>query len=208
VKLKEDSAPRLAPPPIPPLLSIPSRAMLRRAPVETARTLLTPIDLNDGPELWEAVEGSRWHLERWLPWVPYNSTPEASLRYAEACATDWDAGRAVRFAIRERASNMLLGVVGLDACVHLHRSCELGYWLRREMTGRGLMTEAARACVDFAFGRMGVHRMRCAAATDNMPSLRVIGRLGFRFEGIARQAEFVGSRWLDHALFARLATDE
>lgn len=194
--------------PVPPLLTIPARAMLRRAPIETARTLLLPIDANDGPELWDAVDGSRWHLERWLPWVPYNSTPDASLRYAEACATDWDAGRAVRFAIRDRTSAALLGVVGLDSCVHLHRSCELGYWLRREATGRGLMTEAARACVDFAFGRMGVHRMRCAAATDNMPSLRVIGRLGFRFEGIARQAEFVGARWLDHALFARLATDE
>jgi ribosomal-protein-serine acetyltransferase len=194
--------------PVPPLLSIPARAVLRRAPIETARALLLPIDANDGPELWEAVDGSRWHLERWLPWVPYNSTPDASLRYAEACATDWDAGRAVRFAIRDRTSAGLLGVVGLDSCVHLHRSCELGYWLRREATGRGLMTEAARACVDFAFGRMGVHRMRCAAATDNMPSLRVIGRLGFRFEGIARQAEFVGSRWLDHALFARLSTDE
>ena len=205
---KDDPPTRLAQPPIPPLLSSPSRAMLRRAPVETARALLLPIDLNDGPELWDAVDGSRWHLERWLPWVPYNSTPEASLRYAEACAADRVAGRAVRFAIRDRASSTLLGVVGLDSCVHLHRSCELGYWLRREATGRGLMTEAARACVDFAFGRMGVHRMRCAAATDNMPSLRVIGRLGFRFEGIARQAEFVGSRWLDHALFARLVSDE
>jgi ribosomal-protein-serine acetyltransferase len=69
------------------------------------------------------------------------------------------------------------------------------------------MTEAARACMDFAFGRMGVHRIRCAAATDNHPSLRVISRLGFRFEGVARQAEFVGSRWLDHAVFARLAND-
>jgi ribosomal-protein-serine acetyltransferase len=70
------------------------------------------------------------------------------------------------------------------------------------------MTESARACLEFAFGRMGVHRVRCAAATDNMQSLRVIGRLGFRFEGIARQAEFVGTRWLDHAIFARLATDD
>ena len=41
-----------------------------------------------------------------------------------------------------------------------------------------------------------------------LPSLRVIGRLDFRFEGIARQAELVGSRWLDHALFARLSSDE
>jgi ribosomal-protein-serine acetyltransferase len=189
-------------------LSFPSRLALRRAPTAEGRIALVPIDVSDGPELWEAVEGSRWHLERWLPWVPFNSSPEASMRYAEACAIDWDAGRAARFAVRDRATGELYGVVGLDSCVHLHRSCELGYWLRREFTGRGLMTEAALACLGFAFQRMGMHRVRCAAATDNAPSLRVVSRLGFRFEGIARQAEWVGSRWLDHALFARLATDE
>jgi ribosomal-protein-serine acetyltransferase len=189
------------------MLTIPSRATARRSPVETPRLLLLPIEPSDGPELWQAVDGSRWHLERWLPWVPFNNSAEASHRYAEACATDWDAGRAVRFAIRDRQDRELLGVVGLDSCVHLHRSCELGYWLRRDATGRGLMTEAARACVQFAFERMTAHRIRCAAATDNHASLRVISRLGFRFEGIARQAEYVGSRWLDHAVFARLSTD-
>lgn len=189
-------------------LVFPVRHALRRAPITTGRVLLAPIDAADGPELWEAVEGSRWHLERWLPWVPFNSSPEASMRYAEACALDWDAGRAARFAVRDRATNELYGVVGLDSCVHLHRSAELGYWLRRESTGRGIMTEAARTCLDFAFQRMGVHRVRCAAATDNAPSLRVIARLGFRFEGIAREAEWVASRWLDHALFARLSSDE
>jgi ribosomal-protein-serine acetyltransferase len=193
---------------VPHLLSIPARAQMRRLPIETPRLLLVPIELSDGDELWEAVEGSRWHLERWLPWVPFNSTRDACLRYGDSCAMDWDAGRAVRFAIRDKKTGELYGVVGLDSCVHLHRSCELGYWLRREATGRGLMTEAARAAVEFAFSRMGVHRVRCAAATDNIASLRVIGRLDFRFEGIARQAELVGSRWLDHALFARLSSDE
>jgi ribosomal-protein-serine acetyltransferase len=188
-------------------LTIPSRSAVRARPVETDRLLLTPIDPADGPELWTVVEQSRWHLERWLPWVPFNSTPEASQRYAEACAADWDAGRAVRFGIRDRATQALFGVVGLDSCVHLHRSCELGYWLRLDVTGRGLMTEAARACVAFALERLTVHRIRCAAATDNYASLRVIARLGFRFEGIARQAEFVGGRWVDHAVFARLSVD-
>jgi ribosomal-protein-serine acetyltransferase len=189
------------------MLAIPSRASVRRSPIETPRLHLVPIEQSDGQELWHAVDGSRWHLERWLPWVPFNNTPEASQRYADACAADWDAGRAVRFAIRDRVSRELLGVAGLDSCIHLHRSCELGYWLRRDATGRGLMTEAARATMEFAFERMAVHRMRCAAATDNHASLRVIARLAFRFEGIARQAEFVGTRWLDHAVFARLATD-
>lgn len=194
--------------PVAHLLSIPSRSAVRRSPLETGRTVLVPLELGDGGELWDAVESSRWHLERWLPWVPFNNAPEASMRYAEACVSDWDGGRAVRFAIRDKQSRELLGVVGLDSCVHLHRSCELGYWLKREATGRGLMTEAARACVDFAFARMAVHRIRCAAATDNSASLRVIARLGFRFEGIARQAELVGARWLDHAIFARLSSDE
>ncbi len=74
-----------------------------------------------------------------------------------------------------------MGVVGLESCIHLHRSCELGYWLRREATHRGLMTEASLAAMDFAFKHMGAHRLRVAAATDNHASLSVIGRLGFRF---------------------------
>jgi ribosomal-protein-serine acetyltransferase len=69
------------------------------------------------------------------------------------------------------------------------------------------MTEAATACVNFAFSRIGVHRIRCAAATQNQASLAVIGRLQFKPEGVARQAEFVDSRWVDHAVFSRLSTD-
>jgi ribosomal-protein-serine acetyltransferase len=189
-------------------LAIPSRSTLRAAPLLAPRVALLPVDSADASELWDAIESSRWHLERWLPWVPFNTTPQAIQRYAAACTADWDAGRAVRFVIRDRQTRQLLGVVGLDSCVHLHRACELGYWLRHDATGRGLMTEAARACVDFAVQRMGVHRIRCAAATDNHASLAVIARLGFKFEGIARNAEYVGSRWLDHAVFARLSTDE
>jgi ribosomal-protein-serine acetyltransferase len=189
------------------MLTIPTRAELRARPLETERLMLVPIDPLDGPELWLAVNGSRGYLQRWLPWVQFHTDPAASVRFAEACAADWDQGRALRFVIRERSHRTLAGVVGLEACVHMHRSCELGYWLRKEATRRGLMTEAARAVVDFAFRTMGVHRVRVAAATDNHPSLQVIGRIGFRFEGIARQAEWCDGRWLDHATFGLVTTD-
>lgn len=189
------------------MLVIPPRAELLAHPIQTERVLLAPIDPTDGPELWLAVSGSRPYLQRWLPWVQFHTDPAASTRFAEACAVDWDQGRALRFVIRERAHRTLAGVVGLESCIHLHRSCELGYWLRREATHRGLMTEASRAILDFAFRQMGAHRLRVAAATDNHASLSVIGRLGFRFEGIARQAEWCDGRWLDHAIFALLGTD-
>lgn len=69
------------------------------------------------------------------------------------------------------------------------------------------MTEAAQACLRFAFEQVGIHRIRCAAATANKRSLAVITKLGFRPEGIAREAELVQGQWLDHAIFGKLSSD-
>jgi ribosomal-protein-serine acetyltransferase len=189
------------------VLAVPPRSEVRFRPVETKRLQLFPLDATDTRELWSAVESSRPHLEPWLPWVPFNTDLDSSGRYAEASAADWDAARATRFSIRDRQSHRFLGVIGLESFAHLHESVELGYWLRVDSWGKGLMTEAGRGVLDWAFGSVNAHRVRVAAATDNHPSLAVIGRLGFRFEGIARQAERVNARWLDHAVFALLVTD-
>jgi ribosomal-protein-serine acetyltransferase len=188
-------------------LVFPPRADLHARPIETERLILAPVDIADAQEVWLAVQSSRALLQKWLPWVPFYTEPASTVRFAEACVADWDYGRALRFTIRERAGRTFVGVVGLESCVHIHRQCDLGYWLRRDGMRRGLMTEAARATIEFAFRYMGAHRIRIAAATDNHASLRVISRLGFRFEGIARQAEWVDGRWLDHGVFALLATD-
>lgn len=189
------------------MLAVPPRAELRVRPIETARLLLLPIDSTDSTDVWSAVNASRRELEPWLPWVPFNVDVQASLRYCEASALDWDNARACRLVVRERATRRLVGVVGLETFVHLHQSTELGYWLRSDTTGRGYMTEAARATVTWAFRTLLAHRVRVAASTENHASLAVIRRLGFRFEGIARQAEHVAGRWLDHAVFGMLASD-
>lgn len=188
-------------------LRLSPRARFRNAPLLGARIQLTPLEPADGPELWQVVHESRAHLAKWLPWVPYNTTPSASQRYAESCAADWDAGRALRFGVRRYPDGDLLGMVGLDNCVHIHRSCDLGYWLKQDCQGRGLMSEAVRIVLTTAFDELGIHRIRCAAATDNHRSLAVIAKLSFHFEGVARQAEFVDNRWVDHAQFSRLSTD-
>ena len=189
------------------MLAVPPRSELRSRPLETKRLSIHPLDATDTRDMWTAVEASRPQLEPWLPWVPFNIDLDSSGRYAEASAADWDAARATRFAIRDRSTRRFLGVIGLESFAHLHESVELGYWLRTDTVGKGLMTEAGVAVLDWAFTSVNAHRVRVAAATDNHPSLGVIGRLGFRFEGIARQAERCNGRWLDHAVFALVITD-
>lgn len=189
------------------MLAVPPRVELRIRPLETPRLLLSPIEAADAHDLWLAVEGSRAQLEPWLAWVPFNNDQDASYRYADASAIDWDNARACRFAIRERSTRKFMGVVGLESFAHLHQSVELGYWLRTDVTRHGYMTEAAHVVVSWAFRSLNAHRVRVAAATDNHPSLAVIRRLGFHFEGVAREAERCNGRWLDHAVFALLGTD-
>lgn len=189
------------------MLTIPRRAEVRAHPPSSQRLALVPIEPGDARELWEVVDASRAWLQPWLPWVPFQKDAAATTRFADSCAREWDHGRALRFLVRERLGGRLLGVVGLENCIEMHRSCEIGYWLRPEAAGHGLMTEAARLCLDFTFKRLRMHRVRVAAATTNHPSLRVIGRLGFQFEGIARQAEWVDGRWLDHAVFSLLESE-
>lgn len=189
------------------MLVVPTRAEVRARPIETARLVLTALDPQDAREMWPSVEASRAHLEPWLPWVPYTFDADSTYRYADSSASDWDTGRATRFAIRERTTRRFVGIVGLESFSHMHESVELGYWLRLDAAGRGYMTEAASQVVTWAFTQLRAHRVRVAASTENHASLAVIRRLGFRFEGIAREAERCHGRWLDHAVFALLSTD-
>lgn len=189
------------------MLAVPTRAEVRARPLETTRLTLSPLDAQDARDMWSAVEASRAHLEPWLPWVPYTFDFDSTHRYADASSADWDLGRATRFTIRERTTRRMVGIVGLESFSHMHESVELGYWLRLDAAGRGYMTEAAGQVVTWAFSQLRAHRIRVAASTDNHPSLAVIGRIGFRFEGISREAERCHGRWLDHAVFSLLATD-
>jgi RimJ/RimL family protein N-acetyltransferase len=180
---------------------------LTQRPLVSQRTILEPITPSMHRKLFRAVEDSRPFLEPWLPWVPFNDSVEASLRYADACETDWRNGTALRFSIRLRDQPDLVGAITLESISDLHRSGDLGYWLRPTVTGRGLMTEAGTLLLDFAYSKVGFHRIRCAAATENIKSQKVIERLGFQKEGLARDAERVAGRWVTHVVYARLAED-
>ena len=57
------------------MLFIPSRAEIRAHPIESQRLVLAPVEPSDAAELWVAIDGSRSHLEKWLPWVPFNTDP-------------------------------------------------------------------------------------------------------------------------------------
>lgn len=87
------------------------------------------------------------------------------------------------------------------------QSCSLGYWVGEEFAGKGLMSEAVRALIPFAFDRLGLHRVEAACLVVNEPSQKLLRRVGFTDEGTARKYLRINGEWQDHLLFAMLASD-
>lgn len=75
----------------------------------------------------------------------------------------------------------LMGVVSVEEKDGMP---DLGYWLTEESWNKGYMSEAARAVLSHAFRTRGYSSISSGAFEDNHGSLRVLEKLGFRFDGV------------------------
>ena len=99
----------------------------------------------------------------------------------------------------------LVARVGLIQIDPVHQSAELGYMLRTDFEGKGLMTEAAQGLLAHAFGAGGLHRIAAYADVENVASQNVLKRVGFRHEGTMRHLLRLPERgWRDHHAYGLL----
>jgi ribosomal-protein-serine acetyltransferase len=164
------------------------------------------LEESDARELYALVDRNRKHLEPWLPWVPATTGPPAILDFIRVTRRQLADNDGIQLAIVD-ARGAIAGVVGFHRVDWANRATSIGYWLAADRQGRGLMTAAVRALVDHAFDVWGLHRVEIAAAVGNTRSRAVPERLGFRAEGVRRDAERHGDRYLDLVVYAMLAPD-
>jgi ribosomal-protein-serine acetyltransferase len=153
-------------------------------------------------ELFALIDRNRDHLRRWLPWV------EATLTAADSAAF---IRRSLDQQARQEAvvdgvflEGRLAGVVSLVRVDLANRSAMIGYWLGEVQQGKGLMTRACQAMIDYAFGEMGLNRLEIKAAPGNSKSLAVAVRLGFSLEGVERQAAWLYDHFEDMVVYSLL----
>lgn len=82
--------------------------------------------------------------------------------------------------------------------------CEIGYSVDRERVGQGLATEMAAAAIRFAYQEVGMRRIEATYMPANVPSARVLAKLGFTVEGTLRGMLNIRGQWEDHVIASLL----
>jgi ribosomal-protein-alanine N-acetyltransferase len=152
--------------------------------------------------------------EDWLrPWEPTSSqswsarhSPAAYRAMRRALVRRARLGITVPFVIR--VEGRLAGQVTVDNIVRgALRSGWLGYWIDRDVAGRGMASLAVALVCDHAFSELGLHRLQADIRPENAPSRHLVERLGFTREGMLRRYLDIDGEWRDHLAYALLADD-
>ena len=81
-------------------------------------------------------------------------------------------------------------------------SATIGYWVSERFAGRGITPASVALATDLCFTEMRLHRMEICIRPENQASLRVVEKLGFRYEGLRRRYIHINGDWRDHYAFA------
>ena len=155
-------------------------------------------------DLYPLIDQDRDQLGQWLPWVETVTGLQDTLAWVRRCQRKLAAGQVNLVLLLDGA---VVGTIGSDIDWK-NRSTELGYLLGQGAQGKGLMTAACSFLIQHAFDDLELHRVQIRCATENVRSRRIPERLGFRQEGVLREAEQLKSGYVDHAVYGLLSVDE
>lgn len=175
-----------------------------RPPASPRRTTLRPSYPADAPLLqrWRRQPSVRRHQ-------PLAEATLGQLR-AELAGNRVDdlyRGRGDKFQWIVVADAEPAGWITLVVANWEHGLAELGYALATEYQGQGLMTEALNLLLADLFFRTSLERVEARCAVDNVPSRKVLEKLGFRREGTLRDYFVLDGRRVDNYLYAILRRD-
>jgi ribosomal-protein-alanine N-acetyltransferase len=166
---------------------------------------LRPIRLRDASQWSRLRLADRAHLEPWEP----TAGAEWQVRHAisswpTVCSSlraEARKGRMLPYVIE--LDGRFVGQLTIGNVTHgALRSAWIGYWVASEVTGGGVATAALALGLDHCFGPVMLHRVEATVRPENAASRAVLGKVGFREEGLLRRYLEVDGAWRDHLLVA------
>jgi ribosomal-protein-serine acetyltransferase len=163
------------------------------------------LELTDAVELFALTDANRLYLRQWLPWLDLvtqvDDTKDFILRALNQFVDKAGLVAAICY------GGCIVGTIGFNRIEQWDRIGYMGYWLAESYRGQGIMTKSCKSLIHYAFTTLKLNRIVITCATENQRSRAIPLRLGFQHEGVAREAEWLYDRFVDHDIYTLLAKD-
>jgi ribosomal-protein-alanine N-acetyltransferase len=157
---------------------------------------IRPVRVRDARALERELVQNRSWLRQWeatSPHAPLSFDARASIRSLQANAR---AGLGLPFIIEydgELAGQLNVSGISYGSL----SSATIGYWVAERFAGKNATPISVALATDYCFYQLGLHRMEICIRPENAPSLRVVEKLGFRYEGLRRRYIHINGEWRD-----------
>jgi RimJ/RimL family protein N-acetyltransferase len=158
-----------------------------------------PVDASDLYEIYSRREVAQYEF-----WDPWTAEQVASHICSQAAIRVGDPGVALVLGVILEPDGRLIGECQITITSVDDRQAEIGFTFNPDYSGRGYASRAVNACLGFAFGSLGMHRVMAATDVRNVRSWRLMERLGMRREAHFVHDNFVKGQWVDDYVYAML----
>ncbi|MGZ4446130.1 MAG: GNAT family N-acetyltransferase [Nocardioides sp.] len=164
---------------------------------------LRPLRMRDARAWREARERNAAWLAPWDATVPPGADARPTTFRALVRRLNRLARQGTTYPFAVEVDGRFAGQVTVNNIVRgSAQFASVGYWLDREVAGRGVMPTAVALVIDHCFTAARLHRIEVAIRPENSNSLRVVEKLGLREVGYAPRFLHIDGAWRDHRIFA------
>jgi ribosomal-protein-serine acetyltransferase len=146
------------------------------------------------------------HLYEWMPWVNESFSLESVREYYHRTLLKF-ANNEDEIGLNIVYKGEIVGGTGFHEINRGDKSAEIGYWLAKDATGKGLITKSVVKLLEYGFEEMRLNRIVIKCVPENIKSRAIPERLGFIREGIEREAGWLHTRFVDHVVYSMLARE-
>lgn len=172
--------------------------------IESQRLVVRCYKPSDVHMLADSVSESLDHLKTFMPWAHNEPEPfEVKVDRVQRFRGLFDMQEDYIYGIFDPQETRLLGGTGLHTRIG-DEQLEIGYWIHKDFTKRGLVTESTAALVKVAFEIIRIHRLEIHCDPRNLASAAIPRKLGFTHEGTLRAKTRFLDRWSDSMIWSLL----
>ena len=144
-----------------------------------------------------------------MQWIRDPQPIEAMRERAETMAAPWrgNDGEWLAFTVVPPELGRAVGIVVCRVTIAAHETMEIGYKLEPGVQRRGYGLEACTTLCSFLFGDVRVRKLIALCAVENVPSWRLMEKLGMQREACLREYSFLSGAWRDEFVYGLLARE-